>query len=105
MWSRLRMNTQKRRIYSPLVAILIASLTGWVAGEGRTVHIARTFDASAIKRIELREMDGEIRIDAAAPNTISPDPTVHSWMKHPDPKTANQGVFDTSVDAHTLLTS
>ncbi len=97
------MNTQKRRIYSPLVAILIASLTGCVAGERRTVHIARTFDASAIKRIELREVDGEIRIDAAAPNTISLDATVHSWMKRPDPKKDNQGFFETSVDGDTLI--
>jgi hypothetical protein len=97
------MNSQKRRIYSPLVAILLASLTGCVAGERRTVHIARSWDASAIKRIELREVDGEIRIDAAAPNTISLDATVHSWMKRPDPKKDNQGFFETSVDGDTLI--
>ena len=57
----------------------------------------------AIKRIELREIDGEIRIDAAAPNTISLDATVHSWMKRPDPKKDNQGFFETSVDGDTLI--
>ena len=97
------MNSRKRRFYSPIVALLVASLTGCVAGERRTVHISRTWDASAIKRIELREVDGEVRIDAASPNTISLDATVHSWMKRPDPRKDNQGFFETSVEGDTLV--
>jgi hypothetical protein len=97
------MNSRKPRFYSPIVAIILASLTGCVAGERRTVHIARTWDASAIKRIELREVDGEVRIDAAAPNTITLDATVHSWRKRPDPDKDNQGFFVTSVEGDTLV--
>ncbi len=97
------MNSRKPRIYSPIAALLLVSLTGCVAGERRTVHITRTWDATAIKRIELREIDGEVRIDAAAPNTITLDATVHSWMKRADPSKDNQGFFQTSVEGDTLV--
>src|SRR5258708_11503813 len=103
MGSGPRMNSRKRRIYSPIAALLLASLTGCVAGERHTTHITRTWDATAIKRIELREIDGEVRIDAAAPNTITLDATVHSWMKRADPSKDNQGFFQTSVEGDTLV--
>src|SRR5258708_14679508 len=103
MGSRPRMNSRNPRIYSPIAALLLVSLTGCVAGERRTVHITRTWDASAIKRIELREIDGEVRIDAAAPNTITLDATVHSWMKGAEPSKDNQAFFQTSVEGDTLV--
>jgi hypothetical protein len=94
------MNSRNACLYSPLLALIFI---GCVAGEHRTVHIARTFDASSIKRIQLREVNGEIHIAAAAPGTIGLDATVHTWTQHPDPKKENEGFFETRVAGDTLI--
>lgn len=98
------MNTRKRRLYSPLLVTLGATLlAGCVAGERRTTHIARTFDASAIKHIELNEVSGEIHIVADAPNTVSLEAQVKSWGQAPDASKENQGYFETRIDGDTLV--
>src|SRR5258708_11184562 len=94
------MNIRKQHLYSPLIALL---LVGCVAGERRTVHIARTFDATSIKRIELREVNGEIHVDAVSPNSVSLDAEVRSWGHPPDPSKENQGYFEPKLEGNTLV--
>ncbi len=94
------MNSRKPQLYSPLIALL---LVGCVAGERRTVHITRTFDATSIKRIELREVNGEIHVDAVSPSSVSLDAEVRSWGRPPDPRKENQGYFETKVEGDTLV--
>ncbi len=94
------MNSRKQHLYSPLIALL---LVGCVAGERRTTHITRTFDATSIKRIELREVNGEIHVDAVSPNSVSLDAEVRSWGHPPDPKKENQGYFETKIEGDTLV--
>lgn len=94
------MNSRKAHLYSLLIALL---LVGCVAGERRTTHIARSWDATAIKRIELREVDGEIHIEAGSAPTVGLDASIRSWGKRPDFKKENQGYFETRVEGDTLV--
>src|SRR4051794_31975316 len=101
---RSRMNSRKAHLYSPLIALLaVLLLGGCVAGERRTTHIARTWDATAIKRIELREVDGEIHVEAGTAATVGLEASIRSWGKRPDFKKENQGYFETRVEGDTLV--
>lgn len=98
------MNSRKAHLYSPLIAPLaVLLLGGCVAGERRTTHVARTWDATAIKRIELREVDGEIHVEAGKAASIGLEASIRSWGKRPDPKKENQGYFETRVEGDTLV--
>jgi len=94
------MNTRKQHLYSLLAPLLLVSC---VAGEQKTTHIARTWPASGIRRIEVHEVDGGIRVVAADTNTIALDATVHSWSRRADPQKENQGYFETRVEGDTLI--
>jgi hypothetical protein len=94
------MNSRKPHLYSLLGALLFVSC---VAGERHTTHIARSWPASGIRRIEVREVDGAISVVAADPNTISLEANVQAWSQRPDPKKDNQGYFVTTLEGDTLV--
>jgi DUF4097 and DUF4098 domain-containing protein YvlB len=94
------MNSRNRIIYS-LASLLLVAGCGAVM-ERRTAHIERRWDAGAIRRIEVREIDGGINIDAGSDNEITMSATVRSRVA-PRQNQENQGYFTTEVNGDTLV--
>jgi hypothetical protein len=102
------MNSRNRTIYSHS-ALLLAALSAMflVAGcgivrERRITHIQHQWPAGTIRHIEVREIDGEINVEAGTDNEITMDATVRSSVKPRDGQ-ENQGYFRTEVAGDTLV--
>ncbi|HSY50354.1 MAG TPA: DUF4097 family beta strand repeat-containing protein [Thermoanaerobaculia bacterium] len=102
------MNSRNRTIYS-LSAMLLAALPAMLLVEGcgavmerRTTHIAHQWPAGTIRHIEVREVDGEINVEAGSDSEISMDATVRSRLA-PKNGQENQGYFRTEVAGDTLI--
>jgi DUF4097 and DUF4098 domain-containing protein YvlB len=93
------MNIRSRVIYS----LAVVFLTACVAGERRIVRIDRKWPAAGIRRVEVREVDGTISIDAGTADQISMQAVVHSRGVPPKQKEENQGYFRSEVDGDTLV--
>jgi hypothetical protein len=61
------MNSRGRKIYS-LLALTLAGC--YIGGERKVTNVARTWPATQIKRIEVREIDGTINVHAGAPENV-----------------------------------
>lgn len=94
------MNSRRQAVYS-LAAILLATSCGSQM-ERRTVRIERQWPAQTIRRIEVREIDGAITVDAGSANSISLNAQVRS-RKEPAAKAENQGFFLTRIEGDTLV--
>jgi len=94
------MNSRNRIIYS-LASLLLVAGCGAVM-ERRMTHIERRWPAGAIKRIEVREVDGAINIEAGSPGEIAMDATVRSRVA-PKQGQENQGYFTTELSGDTLI--
>jgi DUF4097 and DUF4098 domain-containing protein YvlB len=94
------MNSRNRIIYS-LASLLLVAGCGAVM-ERRTAHVERRWPAGAIKRIEVREIDGAINIEAGSSDEIAMDATVRSRIA-PKREQENQGYFTTQVSGDTLI--
>jgi hypothetical protein len=94
------MNSRNRIIYS-LASLLLVAGCGAVT-ERRTAHIERRWPAGAIRRVEVREIDGAINIEAGSANEIAMDATVRSRIA-PKQNQENQGYFTTQVSGDTLI--
>ena len=102
------MNSRNRTIYS-LSVIPVAALSAMVliAGcgavmERRTAHFAHTWPVGTIHHIEVREIDGEINVEAGSESEITMDATVRS-RRAPRNGLENQGYFQTEVAGDTLV--
>ena len=94
------MNSRNRIIYSLASLVLVAGCGAVM--ERRTAHIERRWPAGAIHRIEVRELDGAINIEAGSENEIAMDATVLSRVA-PKQNRENQGYFTTQVSGDTLI--
>jgi hypothetical protein len=94
------MNSRNRIIYS-LASLLLVAGCGAVM-ERRTAHINRRWPAGTIRRIEVREIDGAINIEAGTANEIAMDATVLTRVA-PKQNVENQGYFTTEVNGDTLI--
>jgi DUF4097 and DUF4098 domain-containing protein YvlB len=94
------MNSRNRIIYS-LASLLLVAGCGAVT-ERRTAHVERRWPAGAIRRIEVREIDGAINIEAGASDEITMDASVRSRVA-PKQNQENQGYFTTQVNGDTLI--
>jgi hypothetical protein len=94
------MNSRNRIIYS-LASLLLVAGCGAVT-ERRTSHVERRWPAGAIRRIEVREIDGAINIEAGSADEIAMDATVRSRIA-PKQNQENQGYFITQVSGDTLI--
>jgi DUF4097 and DUF4098 domain-containing protein YvlB len=94
------MNSRNRIIYS-LASLLLVAGCGAVM-ERRMTHVERRWPAGAIRRIEVREIDGAINIEAGSSNEIAMDATVRSRVA-PKQGQENQGYFTTEVNGDTLI--
>ncbi len=94
------MNSRNLKKYSLAVTALLCACA---LGEHRTETIRRTWAATAIKRVEVREMDGTIKVDAVPGDSIEMVANVTSRGVEPKPKDENHGYFQTSVEGDTLV--
>jgi hypothetical protein len=95
------MNSRKTVIYSLTVALVTAGC--FVRGERREVRIVRSWPAAAIHRLEVREVDGTISVEATPSNEIKLVANVRARGKAPNPRAENQGYFKTDVEGDTLV--
>lgn len=94
------MNSRRHAIYS-LAAILLASSCGSEM-ERRTVRIERQWPAQSVRRIEVREIDGAITVDAGSPTEITLSAMVRSRSRA-RPQADNQGFFQSRMEGDTLV--
>jgi Uncharacterized conserved protein len=94
------MNSRRQAIYS-LAALLLATSCG-TDREQRTIRIDRQWPAQTIRRIEVREVDGAITVEAGSTNEITLGATVRS-RKRATPQSDNQGYFESKVEGDTLV--
>ena len=95
------MNSRTTVIYSLTVAMLAAGC--FVRGERKEVRIVRGWPAAAIHRLEVREVDGTISVEANPSNEIRLVANVRARGKEPNPRSENQGYFKTDVEGDTLV--
>jgi hypothetical protein len=93
------MNSRSRRLYLPLGAILLASC---VAGTRTEETITRRWPAAGINRIEIREVDGSVSVEASPSNEISLVANVEARGFEPKKNEENDGYFKTMVAGDTL---
>lgn len=94
------MNSRRRIIYS-LTVILVASSCGSQM-ERRVVRIERQWPAGAVRRIEVREVDGTILVDAGPSDQIALNATVRTRGRT-QPGADNQGLFQSQIDGESLV--
>ena len=92
------MNSRRRLIYS-LLSIALASCGP--VGERRETTIQRQWPATAIRHIEVREVDGEITVDATPGDNVSLSAHVVSHGIPPK-REENDGYFRTELEGDTL---
>jgi len=94
------MNSRQPIIYS-LAAILLATSCGSQM-ERRMVRIERQWPAQSVRRIEVREVDGTITVDAGASDQITLSATVRS-RNRAKPSADNQGFFLSQIEGDSLV--
>jgi hypothetical protein len=91
----------QRKISLSLVTLLL--LAGCVEGKHYEATVQRTWPASGIRRISLREIDGTIRVEAGAPNEISLVAHVDSRGVAPKESSENKGFFRSTIEGDSLV--
>ena len=71
--------------------------------EEKRLQITRQWPAAAIRRLEVREVNGRINVEAVPGDQVSMVADVRSRGVQPNPKMDNQGFFRSEVDGDTLV--
>ena len=87
------MNSQGRKIYS----LLALALAGCVARERHVSYVQKSWPSSAIKRVEVREVDGTINVHGGATDKILLSARVRSYGK------VKEETFRADIEGDTLL--
>lgn len=95
------MNSRNRQIYF-LAALSILAVGCGAIREERVATISRSWPATSVSRINVREVNGNVDVVAAPGREISLVAHVRSRGFRPDPARENQGYFETTVDGDTL---
>ncbi len=99
------MNNRLSRLYL-LGTLLLAACGGEsVIGPERTATVVRNWPAAEIRQLEIVEVSGTVRVEAAATTEISLDATVRGRRLRPKAGEENQGLFRTEIDGDTLRIS
>jgi hypothetical protein len=104
------MNRKRRSLY--LLPIATAAMLATVACGGRVrarhdhseaikATVTRTWPASSVKGLEVFEIDGSVKVEAADTNEISLVATARGDFKI-DKQKENDGLFETHLDGETL---
>ncbi|HEV7920106.1 MAG TPA: hypothetical protein VGR02_04860, partial [Thermoanaerobaculia bacterium] len=64
------MNSRTGKHYLLTVAVALLA-TSCAVGEKRSYTVEKTFPASALQRIEIREVDGSLKVEAGADDQIT----------------------------------
>lgn len=94
------MNSRNRKLYSLLVAALL--IAGCDEGERYATTISRSWPASSIHRLEIREVAGTVVVDGSATDTVTLVANVRSRGIQPKDNEENQGFFRTELSRDTL---
>jgi DUF4097 and DUF4098 domain-containing protein YvlB len=92
------LNSRTRKLYLLSAALLAAACH---VGEQREVTIDRKWTTDAIRRIEVREVDGSVSVEAGKPGEISLSAHVRT-TEESKPKRDNQGFFRSDLTGDTL---
>src|SRR5207244_1333995 len=90
---RFRMNSRGRKIYS----LLALALAGCVAGERHVSYVQKSWPSGAIKRVEVREVDGTINVHGGATDKVLLSARVRSYGK------AKEEAFRADIEGDTLV--
>lgn len=94
------MNKRSRSVYL-LAAVL--GLTACVrAGRRHHETITRSWPVGEVRRLEVHEVNGTIRVEAGPPDEISLVAEVRARGVEPKPDRENHGFFETRLDGDTL---
>ena len=92
-------NRRSRSLY-----LLLALLTvGCTVGERRREIIQREWPAASISRIELKEVNGSVKIEAWNGDRVTMTAEVFSRGVEPKPNVENKGFFRSVVDGESLV--
>lgn len=93
-----QMNNSRKGFYLLGAALL---LTGCVAGERHSATVRREWQAAQIERLEVKGVNGDLRVEAADTDRITLVANVKARGISPS-KRENHGYFETVVDGDTL---
>jgi hypothetical protein len=94
------MNSRSRIVYSIGIALLLA---GCGAVEQKRSHYQRTWPATGIRRIEIREVSGSITVEAGTTDRVQMSAAVVARGRDPQKGKENDGYFTTEVSGDTLI--
>ena len=94
------MNRSIRNLYLLAAALSMASCVA--VAERHTEVITRSWPASSIHRLELREINGSVEVSAGPVDTISLVAHVRARGVPANPSKENKGYFESTVDGDTL---
>ena len=87
------MNSQGRKIYS----LLALALAGCMAGERHVSYVQKSWPSSAIKRVEVREVDGTINVHGGGTDKVLLSARVRSYGK------SKEEAFHADLEGDTLV--
>ena len=93
------MNSRSRRLYLLLVPILLVSCA---VGKRTQETVTRRWPAAGITRVEIREVNGSLSVEAGNPAEITLVAEVEARGFEPKKDEENHGYFKTSISGHTL---
>ena len=93
------MNSRSRQLYLLIGSILIVSCT---VGSRTEETIKRQWPAAGIARVEVREVDGSVSVEAGNTTEITLVANVEARGFEPDKKKENDGYFKTEINGDTL---
>jgi hypothetical protein len=82
--------------------VLLLTLSSCVDGRRYETTIVRKWPAAGIRNIEVREIDGAIRVDAGMADEVSLTAHVRSRGTAPDKSKENEGFFISKLEGDTL---
>lgn len=91
----------KRNLLSVLPAVLL--LAACYPLEEHSARFERSWPATDIKRLEVREVSGKIDVEGDSPNQIRMLAVVRSRGVAPNPREENQGYFQTDLEDGALV--
>ncbi len=93
------MNSRTRRLYFLIAPLLLASCMG---GRRTQETITRQWPAAGINRVEIREVDGNLSVEAGTPGEISLVANVEARGFERKRNAENHGYFQTVISGDTL---
>lgn len=95
------MKKRSLAVHSLALASLIAGCAGRI--EERRAHYERTFPATGIRRVEIREVTGRISVEAGSDDRIQMTADILARGLEPVRGKENDGYFTTEVSGDTLI--